>query len=574
MGTRGIVAAGHYLAAEAGVHVLRSGGNAVDAAAATAFALTVVEPHQNGVGGEVPVLFCPGGSDHVRAISGNGTAPAEATIGAYRSMGVDRAIPGDGYLGALVPPGPATWTTALEQFGTMSLADVLTPALELAAGGFPVGDSLQQTIAGHAEKFNEEWPSSARKYLPQGRPPKVGEIWRQPDLAATFRRLLEAESGGKGREAGLRAACDRFYRGDIAADILEFARNTPVRDATGREHTALLSEEDFAKYSARVDDPVSADWGDVVVHKCSSWTQGPVLLQSLRLLEGYDLEEMGHNSVDYIHTVVECMKLAYADREFYYGDPEFVDVPFERLLSRSYAEERRKLVDERKASMELRPGGRDALTAEGIRDEWAAFDRTWSHSTGDTTKLEVIDRDGNMVSATPSGGWLMSSPTLEGLGFQLGTRGQMFELAEGHPNQLEPGKRPRATLTPSLATRGGRPYIAFGSPGGDCQDQWALQFFLNAMVFGMSLQEAAEASTFFTAHFPNSFYPRAAEPGVVYVEPRIPDVVRCGLQRRGHVIKVGPEWEGTNVLAAMRAQSGVLRAGVSPRRDAHYAIGF
>jgi len=574
MGTRGVVAAGHYLAAEAGLHILRSGGNAMDAAAATAFALTVVEPHQNGLGGEVPVLFCPGGTDRVRAISGNGTAPAAATIDAYRSLGIDRAIPGDGYLGALVPPVPATWTTALEQFGTMRLADVLAPALELAEGGFPVGDTLREVIAGCAKRFKEEWPGSARKYLPQGRPPEVGEVWRQPDLAATFRRLIEAESGAKDREAGLQAARERFYEGDIAAAIVDYARNTPARDASGREHTALLTEEDFAGFSARVEDPVSADWGDLFVHKCPSWTQGPVLLQSLRLLEGFDLAEMGHNSVHYIHTVVECMKLSYADRDFYYGDPEFVDVPFDRLLSRDYTDERRELVDERTASMQLRPGGREPISAQGIREEWAAFDQTWSHATGDTTKLEVIDTDGNMVSATPSGGWLMSSPTLEGLGFQLGTRGQMFELAEGHPNRLEPGKRPRATLTPSLATRDGEAYLAFGSPGGDCQDQWALQFFLNVMVFGMSLQEAAEAPTFYTAHFPSSFYPRAAEPGVVYLEPRIPDAVRRGLQNRGHVLKVSPAWQGTNVLGAMRAKGGVLCAGLSPRRDAGYALGF
>ncbi len=574
MGRRGVVAAGHYLAAEAGVHILRSGGNAVDAAAATAFVLQVVEPHQNGLGGEVPVLFCAAGSDRVWAISGNGTAPAAADIATFRSLGVEGAIPGDGYLPALVPPGPATWTAVLRRFGTMRLAEVLAPAVELAESGFPVGDSLHEVIAGNAGRFEEEWPTSARNYMPRGRPPGVGEVWHQPDLAATLRKLIEAEEGAATREAGLKAACDRFYRGDMAAAIVDCARSTPVRDATGREHTALLTEDDFAGFAARLEETVAVEWGDLTVHKCSSWTQGPVLLQSLRLLEGLDVERMGHNTPDYIHTVVECMKLSYADREFYYGDPEFVDVPLERLLSSEYATQRRGLVEARHASMELRPGGRAPIMAKDIRDEWAAFEADWPHATGDTTKLEVADAEGNMVSATPSGGWLMSSPTLTGLGFQLGTRGQMFEMAEGHPNALAPGKRPRATLTPSLATREGTPYLAFGSPGGDCQDQWALQFLLNVTVYGMSLQEAAEAPVFYTAHFPNSFYPRAAEPGVLYVEGRIPDQVRRDLQGRGHIIKVTPAWNEQQVLGAMRTACGAFCAGVSPRRDAGYAIAF
>lgn len=575
MCTRGVVAAGHYLAAEAGLHILRAGGNAMDAAAATGFALGVLEPHQNGIGGEVPVLVYSASDGQVHAVSGHGVAPAAATIERYRELGVTDVIPGDGFLGALVPPVVDTWIAVLRMFGTMKLADVLTPAMNLAEGGFPMSAGLHWAIAGSAERFRSEWPSSAAKFLPDGGPPPVGSVWRQPELAATFRRLIEAEGSAAGREAGLQAARDRLYRGDMAETIVEFAGTTPVKDASGQEHTALLTLDDFAGFSARVEQPVWVSYKGLEIHKCSSWTQGPVLLQSLRLLEGFPLAEMGHNSADYIHTVVECMKLAYADREFYYGDPEFVDVPFERLLSAEYAAERRGLVNARRASMMLRPGGYEPLRADRLADVLGAFlpEGAPDKAAGDTTKLEAADGDGNMVSATPSGGWLMSSPVVPGIGFPLGTRGQMFSLVEGHPNSLEPGKRPRSSLTPSLATRNGKAYLAFGSPGGDCQDQWALQFLLNVVEFGMSLQEAAEAPTFHTAHFPSSFYPRRAEPGVVYVEGRVPDRVRIELQNRGHVVKVRGDWSSQNVLAAM-SDDGVLKAAASPRLETGYALGW
>ena len=572
MCTRGVVTSGHYLATEAGMHILRSGGNAFDAAAAVGFALTVLEPHQNGMGGEVPIVLYSASERAVHAVSGNGTAPASATIELYRSIGVGDAIPGDGYLPSIVPPVPDTWVTLLTRFGTMSLADVLRPALELAERGFPMHDSLHESIRVSVQRFATQWPTSAHKFLRDGAAPAVGSVWRQPALAALFRKLIEAESAGKSREAGLRAARDRFYKGDIAADIVAFAASNPVRDATGQEHAGLLTTDDFAAFSALVERPVSVDYKGCEVHKCSSWTQGPVLCQSLRLLEGFPLAQMGHNSADYIHTVVECMKLAFADREFHYGDPEFADVPFDLLLSKEYATERRALVNPARASMDLRPGGHEPIRAHGIRDVLAVFG---AHPEGDTTKLEVADFEGNMVSATPSVGWLMSSPVIPGVGFPLGTRGQMFSMVEGHPNSLQPGKRPRATLTPSLATRDGRPWMAFGSPGGDSQDQWGLEFFLNVVEFGMSLQEAVEAPMFFSAHWPNSFYPRAAEPGVMYVEGRIPDDVRIALQGRGHMVKTEGNWQGPSTLAAtFDAEHHVLMAAASPRRDSSYAMGW
>ncbi len=575
MCTRGVVAAGHYLAAEAGLHILRSGGNAMDAAAATGFALGVLEPHQNGIGGEVPVLVYSASEGKVHAVSGHGVAPAAATIERYRELGVTEVIPGDGFLGALVPPVVATWIAVLERFGTMKLADVLTPALELAENGFPVGVGLHGAIAGQVERFRSEWPSSAAKFLPDGEPPAVGSIWRQPELAGTFRKLIDAEGAGAGRAAGLKAAHARFYAGDIAEAIVEFARNTAVRDASGQAHTAMLTMEDMSAFSARVEAAPAVPYKGLDVHKCGSWTQGPVLLQTLRLLDGFPLLEMGHNSADYVHTVVECMKLAYADREFYYGDPEFADVPLDRLLTEQYARARRALVDMGEASMLLRPGGYEPVRAEKLADVLAAFggEGRWRKDDGDTTKLETADAEGNMVSATPSGGWLMSSPVVTGVGLPLGTRGQMFSLVEGHPNSLQPGKRPRTTLTPSLVTRDDEAYLAFGSPGGDCQDQWGLQFFLNVVEFGMSLQEAAEAPTFHTAHFPSSFYPRRAEPGVVYLEGRIQEGVHAELRRRGHIVKVTGDWSSQNVLAAM-SDGGVLKAAASPRLENGYALGW
>ena len=575
MATRGVVAAGHYLAAEAGLHILRMGGNAIDAAAAIGFALGVLEPHQNGIGGEVPILIYSAADEQVHAVSGHGVAPAAATIERYRSLGVEETIPGDGFLGALVPSVVGTWITVLARFGTMRLADVLTPAFELAEKGFPVGQSLHTSILQRAERFRTEWPSSTAKFLPYGRPPAVGSVWRQPTLAATLRKLMEAEATQSNREKGLEAACDRFYRGDIAEAIVSFASKTPVRDATGTEHVALLTTEDFALFVARVERPVSVPYKGMLVHKCSSWTQGPVLLQTLRLLEGFPLASMGHNSCDYIHTVVECMKLAYADREFYYGDPDFGQVPLERLLSAEYAVERRQLVDEKRASLLLRPGGYEAVRAEEASDLFRAFvsREARNGNTGDTTKLEVADKNGNMVSATPSGGWLMSSPVVPGIGFPLGTRGQMFSLVNGHPNSLQPGKRPRSTLPPSLATRHGKAYLAFGSPGGDCQDQWALQFLLNVTEFGMSLQEAAEAPTFHTTHFPSSFYPRKAEPGVVYLDERITDCARIGLRERGHTVRSSGNWLSQTALAAM-SLDGVLSAAASPRLEVSCAMGW
>ncbi|MBI3946888.1 MAG: gamma-glutamyltransferase family protein [Armatimonadetes bacterium] len=573
MSARGVVSSGHYLATGIGVDILRRGGNAMDAAAAVGFALTLVQPHQCGIAGEVPVLTYSVGEQKVWAISGHGTAPREATLERYLGYGLD-LIPGNGFLPALVPSPVATWIQGLRRFGTMRLADVLMPTIELAEQGWPMYSGLHGSIKGNAEKFRAQWPSSAAAFLPDDQVPETGTLWRQPQWAATFRKLIEAESRFPDRDAGLRAAHDAFYRGPIAETIVSFCRSTPVEDASGQAHTGLLAMEDFATYEARIEDPVSVNYRGVDVYKCSAWTQGPVMLQALTLLEGYDLAAMPQE--DYIHTVVECMKLAFADREFYYGDPEFARVPFDRLLSKEYAAERRKLVDPERASLELRAGGYPPITAETVREVNALFAAaSGGGSDGDTTKLDVIDAAGNMVSATPSGGWLPSSPVIPGMGFPLGTRGQMFSLVAGHPNVIAPGKRPRTTLTPTLATRGGRPFMAWGSPGGDMQDQWGLLFFLNVVDFGMSLQQAVESPTFWTSHFPSSFYPRAAAPGSLSLEGRIPKEVCEKLAARGHVIKVTGDWGGGNTVAtSIEESTGVRFAAASPRYADSYAMGW
>jgi len=386
MSTHGVVTSGHYLATHIGIDVLRRGGNAMDAAAAVGFALSVLMPHQNGIGGEVPMLIRRAADGKVHAISGHGIAPRAATIARFRREGLD-VIPGDGFLPAVVPPAVASWILALGEFGTMRLSEVLAPAVELAGRGFPMYDALHGSIAGSAERFRQEWPSSAEVFTPGGEVPAIGAIWRQPDWAATFSRLIVAEKRFRKREDGLRAAYDEFYRGRIAETIVSFSQTHPVRDATGKAHAGLLTMEDFNEFQARIEEPVQTSYRDVRIFKCSSWTQGPVLLQALNLLEGFDVAAMGHNSPDYVHTVVECMKLAFADREFYYGDPGFVDVPFGMLLSKAYARERRRLVDAANASLELRPGGRPPVKAESITDVNRAFASETGGHSADTTKL-------------------------------------------------------------------------------------------------------------------------------------------------------------------------------------------
>ena len=574
MGTHGAVAAGHYLAAQAGMRMLQLGGNAIDAGVAMGFALALLKPHANGIGGEAPILVYSADQGRAFAINGQGVAPRKASIERFRDMGID-LIPGDGFLPAVVPGLVDSYITALAVFGTLPLEEVMSPALEMAGSGFPMYEGLQTAIEENLPRWREHYPSSAEAYAPEGRAPSVGELLPQPDWAGSMRLLVEAErkAAGRGRTAALQAARDAFYRDEIAREIVRFARETEVMDASGKAHSALLAEEDFAAYRARVEDPIAADCRGLTVHKCSTWCQGAVFLQQLKLLEGFDLAAMGHNSPDYIHAVIECAKLAFADRNAHYGDPDFLDVPLQRLLSREYADERRRLIDPKRASLEDRPG--EVPPGRKLEPGLAGPDAPWpSTHGGDTTKCDAADRFGNMISITPSGGWFMSSPVIPGLGFPLGTRGQMFELDPAHPNCLAPGKRPRSTLTPSLVTNEGRPWMVFGTPGGDCQDQWTLQFFINYVDFGMDLQEAIDAPNFHSTHFRNSFYPRAAKPGHVVVEGRIGAEVRRELEARGHTVEAVGDWVNGSVLAIrFDPDSGLTSAAASPR-GVSYAIGW
>jgi gamma-glutamyltranspeptidase/glutathione hydrolase len=559
------------------MRILYAGGNAVDAAVAATLAEGVLNPHMHTFGGEISGLLYRAQEKRVFSVNGDTVAPRAATIEWFKRHEIP-LIPFTGVLAAGPCAAPDALLTALERFGTLSFTQVVEPALELAEGGFPLHKALRGpapaymltdfSIAGNADHFRKAWPSSARVYLPGGRLPDVGEIFRNPDLGKTFRRLIEAEQKvqGHGRAHGLAAARDVFYKGEIAHVIAAHAR----------EHGGLVTAEDFANFRIKIEEPVALNYRGYEVYKCGPWSQGPVFLQQLAILEGYDLAGMGHNSADYVHTIAEISKLAFADREQYYGDPDFVNVPLAGLLSKEYAALRRTLVDPRRASLEQRPGnprtGAALLTGEEI---FAA--RNWG--TG-TVYVTVVDKERNMVSFTPSGAWIPSSPVIEGLGFPLGTRVQTFYLDPRHPNALVPGKRPRTTLTPTLVLRNGAPCMVFGTPGGDQQDQWTLQFFLNVVEFGMEVQDAIEAPRFSSAHFPSSFYPHNAVPGSLRLEGRIPAEVRRELESRGHKVEVKEDWSEGDVLGiCVDVERGILRGGADLRgeqskRMPSYTIGW
>jgi gamma-glutamyltranspeptidase/glutathione hydrolase len=585
-GTHGMVASTHWLASATGMAVLERGGNAVDAAVAAGFVLQVVEPHLNGPGGDVPILVAARNSP-VQVYCGQGPTPAAASIEHYRDLGLD-LVPGTGLLAAVVPGAFGAWTLLLEQRGTWRLRDVLEPAIGYAADGFPLLANTAATIATVEQLFRDEWQTSAATYLTHAGVPAAGSRFRNPELAATYRRIVEeAEAAASGREEQIAAARDVFYRGFVADAVDRWCRTEQVMDTSGRRHAGLLDGEDLARWEPTVEASVSVDYADVTVHKTGPWGQGPVMLQQLRLLSGFDLPAMGHLSVDWVHTVVECAKLAFADREAWYGDPDHVDVPLETLLSSSYADDRRGLVGDT-ASYDLRPGSPDgrapglptrsagdgvrpAVTADGAGEPTVLSDGT---TRGDTCHVDVVDRDGLMVSATPSGGWLQSSPVIPELGFCLGSRAQMLWLEPGLPSSLAGGKRPRTTLTPSIATRDGVPYLAFGTPGGDQQDQWSLAFLLAHLHAELDLQAAIDAPMFHTEHFPSSFYPRQASPGRLVVEGRLSPEVVAGLRARGHDVQVTGDWSQGRLSAAGRDPgTGFLKAAANPRGMQGYAVG-
>jgi gamma-glutamyltranspeptidase / glutathione hydrolase len=574
-GRRLMVACGHYLGSMAGMRMLAHGGNAVDAGVAAVFAQLVLEFQGAGLGGECPILIASPREQRVVALNGNCRAPAAATIARYRELGFE-LIPGDGFLSAGVCATPSALITALERYGRLSLAEVLQPAIELAADGFPMYEAFRTAIANSAARFRAEWPSSAAlMLLPDGGVPPLGWIYRNPDLAASYQKLVQAEHDARhlGRSAALRAAHDRFYRGDLAERIVEFQRETTTNHTGGPPSAGLITTEDFADFETREESPASVSYRGYTVHKCGPWSQGPVFLQQLNLLEGFDLAALSPGSADLVHTVVEAAKLAFADRERYYGDPDFVRVPLAGLLSKEYAAEQRELIDPARASLELRPGNPYPYDPQGgSPDQRPLLGAAWQ---GGTTGTRAVDADGLMFSATPSGGWLRSSPVIPGLGFALGSRLQMLWLDPQHPAGLAPRKQPRTTLTPSLVTRDGQPYLAFGTPGGDQQDQWTLQFFLNHVEFGMDIQEALDQPAFHSKHFASSFYPRQAQPGTLVMEASFPAVVRDELRARGHQVRdVRPLSLGNITAVRIDPDSGALEASATCRGQKAYAIGW
>ena len=541
-GTFGVVASTHWIASAVGMSILEKGGNAFDAAAAAGFTLQVVEPHLNGPLGEAPILVWSEANRRCDMICGQGVAPAAATIERFRELGLD-LIPGTGLLAAAVPAAFGAWMRLLRDYGTMPLAEILGPAIGYAENGYPavhqIGDDgrhRRRAVPPGMAEFCRDLPAERRaagtgKAVPQSR--------SRGDLPP---RAAEAADGG--REGQIERARQAWYRGFVAEAIDRFCRREKVLDASGRRHGGLLTGDDMARWEAPVETPLTFDYHGYTVAKGGPWSQGPVLLQQLALLQGFDLDDLDPLGADFVHIVVECAKLAFADREAWYGDPDFVDVPMPTLLGAAYNDARRKLVAEH-ASMELRPGSPDgrmprvlvgglevAAAGAGIGEPTVGGigePTVTEHGlvAGDTCHVDVIDRWGNMVSATPSGGWLQSSPVIPELGCCLGTRMQMFWLEEGLPASLAPGKRPRSTLSPSMAFKDGKPYLAFGTPGGDQQDQWSALMFLHHVHHGMNLQEAIDCPAFHTEHMPSSFYPRAAQPGVVALESRFPEATRA-----------------------------------------------
>jgi gamma-glutamyltranspeptidase / glutathione hydrolase len=581
-GTFGVVTSTHWIATAAGMAILEKGGNAFDAAVATAFTLQVVEPHLNGPGGDVPVIVYDTRRGKPEVICGQGPAPAGATIAHYRDLGLD-LVPGTGLLAACVPGTFETWMLLLRDYGTISLREVLAPAIDYAQHGHPLVERANATIASVAQLFRDHWPTSAAVFLPNGSVPATGTLFANRALATTYQRILtEAESASGERIAQIEAARKSWSQGFVAEAVDRFCRTQEVFDSSGARHRGVLTADDMARWTAHVEAPLTYDYGRYTVCKTGPWGQGPVMLQQLALLKGFDLDRLDPAGADFIHLQVECAKLAYADREEFYGDPDFVDVPMAQLLSDAYNAERRKLVSN-SASPEMRPGsipGYGAKVSAPLRQrrDFAAIAGAGEPTVGelagagDTVHFDIIDQAGNMVSATPSGGWLQSSPVIPELGFPLGTRAQMFWLDEGHPAALAPGKRPRTTLTPTLALRDGEPYLGWGTPGGDQQDQWITQFFLRHVHAGMNLQEAIDAPAWHSEHFPSSFWPRTVRPGVLVVEGRIAKDTTAELRRRGHIIEVGSEWSEGRLTAASR-EGRKRRAAANPRGMQGYAAG-
>lgn len=585
-GTFGVVASTHWIASQVGMAVLERGGNAFDAAAAAGFTLQIAEPHLNGPGGDCPIIVHDAKSGRQRVVCGQGVAPKAMTVAKVKDeLGLD-LVPGTGLLPAMVPGAFDAWMLMLRDFGTWTVRDVLSFAIGYARDGIHYVPRVVATLNTVKPLFQSEWPTSAALWLRDGGP-QAGARWANPVLAETYSRVVrEAEAAGSDRVAQIDAARRAWYEGFVAEAIDRFFRTTEVLDASGRRHRGLLTAEDMAAWRATLEDPVSYEYRGHTMLKCGPWSQGPALLQTLALLKGFDLAAMDPFGEEFAHTVVEALKLAFADREAWYGDPNFTDVPMQYLLSEEYNAARRKLLADT-ASFDLRPGEVPGRPTPWVDHEATKRTEMLTRAAGageptvarlgvsgaDTCHVDVIDRDGNMVSATPSGGWFQSSPAIPELGFCLGTRGQMFWLDESLPNGLKPGKRPRTTLSPSMVLRDGKAWMAFGTPGGEQQDQWSPIMFLRMVNHAMTIQQAIDVPSFHTEHWPSSFWPRVAKPGKVVLEGRYAPEVATALKRRGHAVEVGGEWSEGRLSGARLEPDGQMFAGANPRGMQGYAVG-
>ena len=595
LGWHGAVSSSHWLASSAGMRQLERGGNAFDAAVTAGFVLQAVSPHLNGPAGDVAMLAFDRASGETLAVCGQGPTPAAMTIDHLASLGLD-FVPGTGLLPAVVPGAFDAWLLLLADKGSMTLREVLEPAIDYARRGIPVDARLHATLNAAQSIFKEHWPASHALFCPTGRAPEVGEIMVNPTLADVWTRLItEAESTGGDRLRQIDAARHAWSDGFVAEEIDAFCRSAKAMDVSGRDHAALLRGTDMAGWRANIERPVTLDYAGFKIAKCGPWTQGPVLLQTLSLTDADDMAAMDPAGADFVHRVTEAMKLAYADREVYYGDDRAVSVPLEHLLSEPYARERSAMIGDT-AQNGWRPGTIDGFGSvvdfeaarRRVRDTGvlAAYgggeptvqsieDGGYAASVvGDTCHVSAVDADGNMVSATPSGGWLQSSPAIPSLGFPLGTRAQMMWMDPHSPSGVAPGRRPRSTLSPTLVLdRDGRGRLACGTPGGDQQDQWQTAFLIRHLVHGQGMQEAIEAPGFHSEHWPNSFYPRHAQPGRLVLEGRFAPAVVADLRKRGHDVIVGDDWSEGRLTAVSRTADGCVRAAANPRGGQGYAVG-
>jgi gamma-glutamyltranspeptidase/glutathione hydrolase len=555
-GRRYMVSAGHWLAAEAALRILEAGGNAVDAGVAGGIALGVVHSDQVQFAGVAPIILHRAETDETLALAGLGGWPKAARLERFvEEFGGKIPL---GILRTVVPAAPDAWITALDRFGTMSFSEVAGAAIRYARDGVTVHAVMHEFIRRGRDNYMK-WPANAAIWLkPDGSPREVGDLLVQSDLAASLQYMADEEkaAAGRGRAAGLKAARDAFYRGDIARKIV----------AHQKENGGLLTAEDLEAHSTPIEPPVKVAFRGLDVYSCGPWCQGPSLLQMLRLLDGFDLEALGHNSVAYIHTVAEAMKLAFADRERFYGDPRFVEVPMERLLSAEYAAERRRLIDPKRAWAGMPPAG--DIPGDGGVSFAAHATRAPTEPPADTSYVCVVDAKGNVFSATPSD-VSYQSPIVPGLGFGPSARGSQSFALPGHASAIAPGKRPRLTPNPALALKRGEFAMPFGAPGGDTQPQGMLQVLLNHRVFGMDIQEAIEAPRFCTHSHPNSFEPHESRPGRLTVEGRIPEAATDALAALGHDVERLPDLSiGVAGVCAISADlaTGLLSGGADPRR--------